>query len=252
MNVSVITPAYNSSATIKASLESAIHQSYPVYEIIVVNDGSTDNTVEIVQDVIHQYPNTSIHFIDKENQGPSIARNLGIEKATGDLIAFLDSDDIWLKDKLKAQVEIFKSNSEIAIVGGLYKTSKTSLSGFKTISFNQLLLSNVFFTSATVVRRSVFNSVKPFRIDKKYSEDYNLWLRILAQFKGGVLQEHVFTYASETGINSEGLSGNLWLMEKGELDNYKEMYQLKHISLVKWICLTVFSLLKYFRRLIKK
>lgn len=252
MNVSVITPAYNSSATIRASLESAIHQSYPVYEIIVVNDGSKDNTCEIVQDVIHQYPNISIHFIDKENQGPSIARNLGVEKATGDLIAFLDSDDVWLKGKLKAQVEIFKSNPEIALVGGLYKTNKTTSPEFKMISFNQLLLSNVFFTSATVVRRSVFNSVKPFRIDKKYSEDYNLWLRILAQFKGGVLQENVFTYASETGINSEGLSGNLWLMEKGELDNYKEMYQLKYISLVKWIFLTVFSLLKYCRRLIKK
>lgn len=253
MKVSVIIPAYNSSATIKTCLESAIHQSYPVYEIIIINDGSSDNTIDIVQSVIDSHREISIQFIDKINEGPSIARNLGIQLATGDIIAFLDSDDVWLKDKLERQIDTLKQQPQVAILGGLYKNNnKDNLGGFKEVTFEELLLSNTFFTSATIVKRSVFKSVNPFNINKKYSEDYNLWLRILTQFKGGILNEVVFTYVSISGVNSEGLSGNLWLMEKGELDNYKEMYQLKHISYFKLTFLRIFSLLKYLRRILKK
>ncbi len=252
MKVSVVTPAYNSSATIKASLKSAIHQSYPVYEIIVVNDGSTDNTEEIVKAVIEEHPEVSIHYVFKKNAGPSVARNFGIQIAQGDLIAFLDSDDKWLEHKIKHQVEVFTKHPKLSILGGLFKQSNLLRETVEHISFKTLLLNNRFFTSATVVKRSVFETVKPFREDKKYSEDYNLWLRILAKFEGGVLNEKVFTYATETGINDEGLSGNLWLMEKGELDNYKEMYRLNNISFGRLIFLRIFSVLKYIRRVIRK
>jgi len=252
MKVSVIIPAYNSSATIKASLESAIAQSYPVYEIIVVNDGSTDHTEDIIKEVIENNQEASIHYVFKKNAGPSVARNFAIEIATGDLIAFLDSDDVWLKDKLKKQIHVLNENPEYSIIGGLFRNGNLSGKEFEEVSFKNLLINNRFFTSATVVKSSVFDTVKPFREDKKYSEDYNLWLRILATHKGGVLNEKVFTYATETGINNEGLSGNLWLMEKGELDNYKEMYTLNHISFGQLLVLRVYSILKYIRRLIKK
>lgn len=252
MKVSVIVPAYNSSATIKASLESAIFQSYPVHEILVINDGSVDHTGDLVQQLIKDHTNVNIHYHNKLNEGPSVARNLGIQMATGDLIAFLDSDDVWLKDKLKLQIEVLKTHPEIALLGGLYQDKNKGTEGFKEITFKELLLRNSFFTSATVVKRSVFNTVKPFKENKKYSEDYNLWLRVLTEFKGGVLNEVVFSYASETGINAAGLSGNLWLMEKGELDNYKEMYTLKHISVGRYLFLIGFSLLKFSRRLLKK
>lgn len=252
MKVSVIVPAYNSSATIKASLESAIGQSYPVHEILVINDGSVDHTGDLVQQLIKTHTDVTIRYHNKMNEGPSVARNMGIKMATGDLIAFLDSDDVWLKDKLKLQVDVLKAHPEIALLGGLYQDKNKGNKPFKAVTFKDLLLRNSFFTSATVVRRSVFNTVKPFNENKKYSEDYNLWLRILTQFNGGVLNEVVFSYASETGINDDGLSGNLWLMEKGELDNYKEMYALKHISTGRFIFLIGFSLLKFSRRLLKK
>ena len=252
MKVSVVIPAYNSSATIKASLESAIAQSYPVYEIIVVNDGSKDNTEEVIKEVMNENPDADIHYVYKKNGGPSVTRNFGIQIATGDVIAFLDSDDLWLEDKIERQVDVFVNSPEICLVGGLYKKGDLSGDVFREITFEELLLSNRFFTSATVVRRSVFNKVDPFREDKKYSEDYNLWLRILAEFKGGILNEKVFTYVSDTGINTDGLSGNLWLMEKGELDNYKEMHTLGYISLGRLQALRVLSLLKYTKRVFKR
>ena len=252
MKVSVIIPAYNSSKTIKASLESAINQSYLPHEIIVVNDGSVDDTEGAVKAIVSANKDANIAYVYKKNEGPSIARNLGIEMATGDLIAFLDSDDKWLKDKLKHQVNLFKEKTDLYLLGGLYKENTRSKNRFVDITFKELLLSNQFFTSATVVRRSVFKTVKPFRTDKKHSEDYNLWLRILAEYKGGILNEKVFTYATESGINDDGLSGDLWMMEKGELDNYKEMYTLNYISFTKLMALRIFSILKYIRRVLKK
>jgi len=252
MKVSVIIPAYNSSATIKVSLESAINQSYPIYEIIIVNDGSTDHTEDIIKQIMEENPNADIHYVYKKNGGPSVSRNFALQIAQGDLIAFLDSDDIWLEDKIERQVKVFENNPEIFLIGGLYKKGNLPVDHFKEITFKELLLSNRFFTSATIVRKEVFNTIPPFKETMKYSEDYNLWLRILAEYRGGILNQQVFKYATDSGINNNGLSGNLWLMEKGELQNFNEMYKLNHISFVKLQLLRLFSIAKYIRRRIKK
>lgn len=109
--ISVIVPTYNASQYIVQAVESVLYQTYPNYEIIVVDDGSTDNTHQHLQPYI-----SDIRYIYQPNQGVSVARNRGIDLAKGDLIAFLDADDYFLPDKLAAQVALFSSQSSLGIV----------------------------------------------------------------------------------------------------------------------------------------
>ncbi|MDX1640985.1 MAG: glycosyltransferase family A protein [Balneolaceae bacterium] len=108
--ISVIIPVYNGAEFIDETLKSAFSQTYSNIEIIVVDDGSTDHTSEIVA----KYPD--VHYIYQENQGVSVARNTAISAAKGNYIAFLDADDIWMPDKLTIQMEFMRKNPEIRIV----------------------------------------------------------------------------------------------------------------------------------------
>ena len=110
--ISVIIPMYNSKDTIKSAVESVLNQTYsePV-EIIVINDGSKDGCEKIVEEIIlNNQTNRTIKLINKPNGGVSSARNRGIKEASGDWIAFLDSDDIWLPEKLQKQVNEIEKN----------------------------------------------------------------------------------------------------------------------------------------------
>lgn len=111
MKVSVIIAAYNEERYLSDCIESVMKQTYPVEEIIVVDDGSTDSTVKIA----HAF-GLPVHVIQQTNSGVSVARNNGIENASGDLIAFLDADDIWRPDKLRQQVEYLNSNNDVIAV----------------------------------------------------------------------------------------------------------------------------------------
>src|ERR1700683_5328109 len=104
--VSVVIPTYNRTKQTIAAIESVLAQTYPHFEIIVVDDGSTDGSGEVIQRFIDQKTNGShqILFVGQPNQGASIARNTGIERAQGEYIAFLDSDDIWVPEKLEWQI----------------------------------------------------------------------------------------------------------------------------------------------------
>jgi glycosyltransferase involved in cell wall biosynthesis len=105
--VSVIIPVFNGQQFVREAIESVYSQTYKPVELIVVDDGSSDGS----RDVIQSY--TEIHFLKQENHGPASARNLGIKHSTGQLIAFLDQDDIWTKDKLETQVAFMQAHPEI-------------------------------------------------------------------------------------------------------------------------------------------
>ena len=107
MNISVVIPTYNRYEVLQRALNSVFAQTHPPYEIIVIDDGSTDTTQQIAQD----FPN--IKYFHQENRGVSSARNLGIEKSTQNWVAFLDSDDEWHKDKLKEQTLFHEENPDI-------------------------------------------------------------------------------------------------------------------------------------------
>lgn len=102
--ISIIVPVYNTEQFIAETIESVIEQSYSNWELWLIDDGSTDNSAKVIKSIAEK--DNRINYVHKENGGQASARNLGIKKANGEYIAFLDSDDLWLKDKLEEQIEI--------------------------------------------------------------------------------------------------------------------------------------------------
>jgi len=196
-SVSVIIPTYNRSAYLVGAIESVLSQSYCDLEIIVVDDGSTDNT----QDVISGYGDR-VRYLFQENKGPSSARNLGISAAEGDLIAFLDSDDLWRRDKLEKQVELFEQNSNIGLVASghdLVNERGELISNYslKSTELKQLhkkqMLRNLFSTPSVIVRKSCFQSVGVFNEKLYFAEDWDMWLRIINAYDSAFINAPLVT-----------------------------------------------------------
>jgi len=191
--VSVIIPTYNKSQYLREAIESVLNQTYKNIEVIVVDDGSTDNTGEIVK----LFNDSRIIYFWQGNKGPASARNTGIKKAQGKYIAFLDSDDLWLKEKLEKQIDFMGKNPEIGLLGtGCYEiTDKGKVIGKKIfpgkneILQRDLIKYNPFIQSSIITKREVFDKVGFY--DKKFqeSEDYELWLRIAGNYKIRNLEE---------------------------------------------------------------
>lgn len=246
--VSVIIPMYNSEKTIKRALDSVINQDYKNFEIIVVNDGSIDGSRNIVEEYIKVNDAYNIRLINQDNAGVSIARNNGIKMASGDYVALLDSDDYWEKNKLYEQIKILESNHDIYLLGTWTKTikEKENVNKIKYISFRRLLFRNVFTTSSVIIRKDVFSSIGYFNTSKKYSEDYDLWLRIGKKHKMAFYTDELTYYSTGT----MGLSSKLINMEKGELSNYYDLYKSKDIGLFLFVLASIFSIVKFLKRLL--
>lgn len=197
--VSVIIPAYNAITYLPASLDSILAQTYTDFEVIIVNDGSTDGTAEWVE----QLTNPRVKLISQTNQGNCAARNTGIAHARGEYIAFLDADDLWDSTKLAKQVEMLEQNPEVGLVytwveridqngKSLGKPFESNLSGN---IWEKLLDRNVIATSSTMIRRCCFDNVGKFDENlKSFVEDWDLWLRIAACYPIKVLPEYLLQY----------------------------------------------------------
>jgi len=197
--ISVIIPAYNSDKYISEAIRSVLRQTCTDYEIIVIDDGSTDRTREIIE---NEFPQVRYFYIP--NQGVSKARNCGIQRARGEFIAFLDADDLWLPEKLEKQLEVFKADQKLMLVftenmdfdtDGLRKTlywKKERLMKGDVVR-NIFLYSNVT-TSTVMVRRQVFQEIGCFEESLKVAEDDNLWMRIALKFKIRLLDEVLVHY----------------------------------------------------------
>jgi glycosyltransferase involved in cell wall biosynthesis len=160
---------FNSEPFIKEALDSVISQTHPVFEIICVDDDSSDHTVKIVQ---QDYPQVRL-FKNSMNHGPAACRNLGIEKATGDAIAFLDADDYWINDKIEWQSKILNSETSDLVAGlGQYFWDKdhTHDQGPDVPHFNAYL-------GTTLIRKGVFDRIGNFNESMRLSEDQDWFLR---------------------------------------------------------------------------
>lgn len=250
--VSVIVPVYNSENTIVQCLESICNQSFKNIEIIIVNDGSTDNSLKKIQQFFLD-KKIKHKVINQKNKGVSIARNVAIKNATGQYIAFIDSDDSWAKEKLEKQIEIIKKEN-INILGTLLntnrKTHKSNKCKIKKYCLKEMLFSNRLYTSSVVLKKEIIEKYNLFNEETMYSEDYNLWLKISCDYDIYVLQEFL-TYYDKTP-RKEKLSQKMWKMEIAELHNYYELYKGKKISVFMYICVSFFSFLKFIRRFLFK
>ncbi|MBU0477484.1 glycosyltransferase [bacterium] len=196
--VSVIIPTYNADKYIKEALESVFKQTYTNTEIIVIDDGSTDNTKEVLTPYLDR-----IQYIYKENGGPASARNLGIKMAKGEYIAFLDADDIWLKEKLETQIK--EMNDGIGLVGCKDHTINGRIKRTRNISYKELLIKNVFSNSSVLVRRECIDRVGLFdeRPEFKAVEDWDMWIRISKRCKATYINKTLVRIRSEAnGISS--------------------------------------------------
>lgn len=195
--VSVIIPTYNNSQYIVEALNSVLLQTYRDFEVIIVDDGSTDNTYKNITGIITAHPNL-LKYIYQENRGLPSARNIGIKNSCGEYIALLDSDDAWLTNKLEQTINNLEENSEISMVYSdmylvnrqgdiLHKWLQTKNNFCEGYIYNQLIKENFIIPSSVVIRRRLLDEVGYFDENITYAEDYDLWLRIAEKNKIGLV-----------------------------------------------------------------
>ncbi|MEI6576792.1 MAG: glycosyltransferase family 2 protein [Bacteroidota bacterium] len=250
LKISVIIPAYNCEDKIVGAIQSAIAQTYPVFEIIVINDGSTDNTLTVIRNIANNWAFLpSLCILDQVNQGQSMARNSGINSSKGDWIAFLDADDVWLPEKIEKQINVLKENPNVVIIGTGILSSNYNVSHVK-VSFNAMLFRNVFNTSSVLVKKSEMPA-EYFDKGMRYAEDFRVWIQIVRSKEGIVLNEGLIKYATnEKRFKRNSLSTKLWQMEKGELSNFNFLYRRNYINIFTYGIVSVYSLMKFLRRVL--
>ena len=214
LRVSVVIPVYNGEAFLADAIESVLGQTLPVSEIVVVDDGSSDQTVAIAE----QYASKGVRCIQQRNQGPSAARNTGIAATAGELIAFLDCDDIWLPQKTALQVEFLAAFPNCGLVAGhsWFWDPLTNRRWVERVdaSFqakkNEMLIRNCLGSpSGVMVRRRALEDVGGFDSAHSYAADWELWKRIQSRWQVGFVDQPLFVYRIvSTGLTLHNLWGN--------------------------------------------
>lgn len=253
--VSIIIPVFNSESTILRTLESVKNQSFQDFEIIIVDDGSTDKSVQKIKSFQDLNVELKIKLIRKDNGGVSSARNVGLKIACGTWIALLDSDDEWLPFKLERQLNIVSEDPSIDFLGsnrnGEYRR-RFFLKRFyflTKISSRLLLYKNFFITPTVIFKREIIEEIGLYDEEQRYGEDGNYWIKI-CKTKNCVLMNVslAITGAGKPNFGHSGLSSNLIEMSKGEFKNLKDGYQWNIISKLEYLFLIFYCSLKFLRR----
>lgn len=212
--VSIILPTYNRAHVLKKSLDSVLKQTYKEFEIILVDDGSTDDTKELVES--YQDARIKYYYIDI-NQGAAAARNYGLERASYQYIAFQDSDDIWYEDKLEKQMAVLMNTPEE--VGFVYHkicydmgdnhcailpSEELAVEQKNGNIYAQMLYDNLVPCPSILMRRSCFEAAGKFDTELKALEDYDFALKLARVSKAVFLDEILL----EALYSEDGVSGN--------------------------------------------
>lgn len=212
VKVSVVVPTYNRADLILQTLQSVLAQTFTDYEIIVIDDGSTDNTAEILRELIET---GKIQYVWQENQGESAARNQGLRLARGEYIAFLDSDDLWLPQKLEAQVSYLDAHPEIGLAQSCFSkfdhaTGKDlgtrNSAWFSGRIYPEILMhwSDLMATDAILIRAEALERVGGFDENLRRAEDLDLWRRISRYYPFAAMSETL----TKVRVHSDSVSAN--------------------------------------------
>jgi glycosyltransferase involved in cell wall biosynthesis len=226
VTVSVVIPTFNHQTFISAAVESALAQTLRPLEVIVVDDGSTDATVEILAPYLSR-----IRLVRQPNQGVSAARNVGAGRATGEVLAFLDADDLWLPGKLERQVQRLRSDPGLGLVhcgmeevDGQGNPLRERLDGMEGWVAPELLLfrQSVILGagSSALIRRDVFQQVGGFDSRLSTSADWDLCYRIASRWEVGFVREVLFRYR----LHGANMHGNIVRMEHDMLLAYAKAF----------------------------
>lgn len=224
--VSVIVPLYNGEKFISQTIESVLNQTYSDLELIIVNDGSTDSSGVIVEKYRARDPRISV--ITKSNSGVSDTRNIGLSKAKGDLIAFLDADDVWLPDNLEKKISVLDHNSDTGFVFSNMTLADENLEnqtpapvGKDSNILEDLLLWNGEVIpgpcSNLVIRKECFASGIKFDTRLTTIADQNLCVQLARSYKGKMIHEATWIYRNLKG----SMSKSLMVLEKDSLATYR-------------------------------
>ncbi len=197
--ISVVIPVYHSEKWILDTIDSVLKQSYQNFEIVIVDDGSSDNTKNVIESI----DDSRIKYIYQNNAGPSSARNNGIRHSQGEYIAFLDSDDLWKPDKLLKQLECFDSNPDLGIVSAWseYTTPsnkllypkitpiKNSAEYLKALLLFPFFKSELPWTSCMMIKKECFEKAGYFDESMISKEDWDMWFRIALHYEFKCLDE---------------------------------------------------------------
>ena len=213
-SISVVIPTYNRAVLLKRALDSVLAQTLPVDEVIIVNDGSTDNTSSMLKS---RYP--EVNLIEQNNQGVSAARNTGIVAARHDWIALLDSDDVWHQNKLERQIQELNNapdylichSDEIWIRNGVRIKQMNKHKKMGGYIFQHCLPLCAISPSAVIIHRLLFDEIGLFDETLPACEDYDLWLRLCSRYPVLYIEEALIT---KYGGHDDQLSRQYWGMDR--------------------------------------
>ncbi len=231
IGVSVIIPTFNRWPVLCRAIDSALAQSYRATEIIIIDDGSTDDTAHLLQ---NRYAD-QITLYSQTNAGVSAARNTGLAKAKEDWIALLDSDDEWLPDKLKCQVDLIKTNKdcvlchteEIWIRNGVRVNPMKKHKKSGGDIFDQCLPLCAISPSSTLINKYLLDSVGQFDESLPACEDYDLWLRICANHEVHFLDQPLLI---KYGGHQDQLSRKYWGMDRFRIQALQNLLNTEKLS----------------------
>jgi glycosyltransferase involved in cell wall biosynthesis len=190
--ISVVIPLYNKEKAVRATLESVLAQTYTDYELVIVNDGSTDNSVAVIESIIPSFHHSSIRLFSKPNGGVSSARNFGVEKSSGEYVAFLDGDDLWEPTFLEEAVKLIIDYPGAAIyglgLGSMTNGEKHPAAEFVPAGYRGVV-SNLWDNPNTMLAWTSSSSICPRELLLKtpantqltHGEDLDQWLRLMLQ-----------------------------------------------------------------------
>lgn len=248
--VSVIVPVYNRANLVRKTMDSILAQTWQHLEIIAVNDGSTDDSLAVLQEYAYLYPG-KVRVITQPNSGQIKARNAGIREASGSFIAFLDSDDTWTPEKLALQLPLFRKGvglvycaiNEVTPEGDVIKTVPCE-PGMRGDIYKQLLICNRMTGGSVVVTRQALERVGLFDETLKAAENRDLWIRIAREFRVEYVERPMLNYLRHPGnlsANTELMAGAAHkILEKHipqasrnrkELAVHREAHAMFHYSL---------------------
>ena len=256
--VSVIMPAYNAQRFVRRAVLSIANQTEHPLEVIIVDDGSKDDTWDMVLEASKEFSFLQIQGIRLPfNSGPGAARDAGWDRAKGKYVAFLDADDVWHPDKLKLQYSWMVEKHNLVITGHRCDViaeqdvepvnTDDMACKIRSFSFRDFLISNRLSTPSVMVKTSL--SMR-FPDNLRYCEDYYLWLEIVSLHGEVGWIDLPLAHLFKAKYGASGLSSELYQMERGELIALKNIYKAQRITLLTWAVSVLWSILKFLNRLV--
>lgn len=241
--VSVIVPVYNRAHYVAETIESILAQTYKNIELILINDGSTDSSLIVLQEYQRRHPDKVV-IVDQENQGQIAARNNGIKKAKGEFIAFLDSDDLWYPEKLELQLPYLKN--DVALVysaienidqNGTVLNQEYCDESLVSDMYAALLVQNRMTGGSVVVTKRALDDVGLFDPEFKAAENWDLWLRICRKYRAALVNKVLVKYRIHPGNMSANhqlmLEAKEKILHKHGSPEPKDLLLLKALTLAK-------------------